>query len=227
MTQTTKSINIYPEERERILAEVQKLLYTYNLNRIIRCGQERKEEFETQSVAEHITNMMFLAHYFRDLEDPEHKMDFPKIIKMILMHDMPEIENGDIISLKKTKEHEDKDVEVLRTVADKSPKFVFDEIMILYPELEAQETPEAKFVYCIDKFEGHLFWFNEKGMIMMRNVLLKNNLPLEGNLDIYNKRMESMNKFGFKEMAKFLEVIHDEKKKMSLSDSVLQISQEK
>jgi hypothetical protein len=50
---------------EYILSEIEKLKYPYGLNRVIRFNLERKEEFQTQSVAEHVTNMIFLAYYFR------------------------------------------------------------------------------------------------------------------------------------------------------------------
>jgi 5'-deoxynucleotidase YfbR-like HD superfamily hydrolase len=61
-----------------ILQEIEKLKYTYGLNKVVRYNLIREEIYETQSVAEHVTNMLILAHYFRELEDPERKMDMEK-----------------------------------------------------------------------------------------------------------------------------------------------------
>ncbi len=46
--------------------------------------------------------MLHLAYYFRDLEDPKRLMDFDKVVRMILVHDMGEIETGDISCVLKT-----------------------------------------------------------------------------------------------------------------------------
>ena len=43
---------------EYVLGEVRKLQYTYGLNKVIRYNLERLEKFQTQSVAEHLTNIV-------------------------------------------------------------------------------------------------------------------------------------------------------------------------
>ena len=58
-----------------ILREVDRLLYTYGINKVIRYSKGRVEEYQTQSVAEHVANMIFCAYYFRDLEDANREMD--------------------------------------------------------------------------------------------------------------------------------------------------------
>ena len=89
-----------------IESELEKINYTYKLNEIIRYNKERKEKYQTQSLAEHVTNMIFLAYYFRQYEDPENKLDFDKVVQMILMHDMGEIETGVFPTHLKTKQNE-------------------------------------------------------------------------------------------------------------------------
>ena len=89
------------KHKSAILNSVSKILYTYGLNRVIRYEQKRKEIHQTQSVAEHVTNMIFCAYHFRDIEDPKHKMNFEKIMRLIIMHDMGEIETDDIVTNKK------------------------------------------------------------------------------------------------------------------------------
>ena len=113
---------------EYILAEIKKIKYTYGLNKVIRYNLKRNEKFQTQSVAEHLTNMMYLAYYFRSLEDPENKLDWDKVIKIILMHDLGEIETGDIITVAKTFLDENKEREAIQKVKEQSPDFVATQI---------------------------------------------------------------------------------------------------
>ena len=212
----TQPIKVSSKERGNILKEIQKLLYVYNLNRVIRFGKKRVEKFETQSVAEHLTNTIFLAHYFRDLEDREHKMDFEKVIRMILMHDMPEIENGEIINPQKTQKDRDKDMQMVDTVAEKSPRCIEKEIKKLYKELEGQKTKEAQFVHCVDKFEGQFFWFKDDGIRMIKSVFKEKRLGVEVYDTVYEKIMNSLQKYGFKDMAKYFYVQQSDKKRRGL-----------
>jgi 5'-deoxynucleotidase YfbR-like HD superfamily hydrolase len=143
---------------EWILQEVEKITYTYNLNKVVRYNLNREEELASQSVAEHVYNMLVLAHYFRDLEDPERKLDFEKVTRIILMHDMGEIETGDIIMSRKNETHQHTESQAIDLVASKSPKFISKEIRDVYNEFENPETPEGRFCKAIDKIEAQ-FWF--------------------------------------------------------------------
>lgn len=157
---------------EWIFNEVEKLKYTYGLNKIIRYNKKRVEtkKTETQSVAEHIYNMLILAHYFRDLEDPGHKLDMQKVVKIILMHDMGEIETGDIIQGEKTKTHENEESLAITNVAEKSPYFIKKEIRELFDEFENPKTREGKFAKSIDKFESQMWWGEVCDLDMVMSV---------------------------------------------------------
>lgn len=209
-------ISLSKIEKKKILREIEKLLYTYNLNRVIRYDQKRTEKFETQSVAEHVTNSLFLAHYFIDIEDKKHRLDFAKIIRMIIMHDMGEIEKGDVILMKKTKKDTKKELKSLKKVAIKSPDFVQKEINYLCKEFETRTNKEAQFAYSIDKIEGQLFWCSNNGVNMMRDLFTRHNLKIETAIMAYEKTMPLLLEYGFKEMSKFFKVIHDEKIRLGL-----------
>ena len=163
-------IKIEDLTEEYVLSEIKKIKYTYGLNKVIRYNLDRQEAYQTQSVAEHLLNMIFLAHYFRDLEDSGHKMDFEKVIRIIMMHDMGEIETGDIITVAKTNEDEDEERKAIQKVKAKSPKFVSDEIEELYGEFENPKTLEGKFALAIDKLEGQIFWIEKKGVEMVKHI---------------------------------------------------------
>lgn len=192
-------------EESWILNEIEKIKYSLKLNNVIRYNLKRIEKLEekTQSVAEHVYNMLILANYFRDLEDQQNKLDFEKITKMILMHDMGEIETGDIVMHKKDKSKKDLENEMLQKVVENSPNFIAKEIKKLCEEYDNFSTQEGKFVKAIDKIEQQ-FWhsvFSEPEMVYATCTLEerdKNEI----------KRREIYKKCGFKFIEKFALVIH-------------------
>ncbi|MEI7709351.1 MAG: HD domain-containing protein [bacterium] len=198
--------------KEQIWTEIEKLMYPYGLNRVIRYSLERKEPFQTQSVAEHVTNMIFLAYYFRDFEDPKYKLDFNKVVKMIMMHDMGEIETGDIVIVKKTETHEATEREAIKSVRAKSPKFIADEIESLYDEFSDPKTQEGKYAKAIDKFEGQIFWVGKEGVEMLTHVHEILGLETEVAHGSHIKKVFSMlDAYNFPTIKKFLEVIEEKK----------------
>lgn len=197
---------ILPDQisKEWILDEIKKIKYTYGLNKVVRYNLERIEELETQSVAEHVYNMLILAHYFRDLEDPEHKMDMEKIIKMILMHDMGEIETGDIVMGSKDSKAEEIERLSIDTVASKSPDFIKNEIRELFEEFENPTTIEGKFVKAIDKIEAPIWFIN-----LPTHKMIKYATSPETREKNEKKRRELYKVLGFKIIEKFAIVLDE------------------
>ena len=153
----------------RSLSEVEKLLYTYGINKVIRYSKSRVEEYQTQSVAEHVANMIFCAYYFRDLEDVNREMDMDRVVRLIIMHDMGEIETGDIVTTHKTADHTEKERQAIQEVKNKSPDFVSREIENVFESFENPKSKEERFARAIDKFEGLLFWFPDDGIKMAKS----------------------------------------------------------
>jgi 5'-deoxynucleotidase YfbR-like HD superfamily hydrolase len=188
---------------EWILQEVEKITYTYNLNKVVRYNLNREEELESQSVAEHVYNMLVLAHYFRDLEDPERKLDFEKVTKIILMHDMGEIETGDIIMSQKRDSHQQIESQAIDVVASKSPKFISEEIRHIYDEFENPQTLEGKFCKAIDKIEAQ-FWFTA---VCADLKMIKFVTSIEERVRNEAKRRDMWSKLGFKVIEQFATTI--------------------
>ena len=157
------------EKEAHILSEVDKLLYTYGINKVIRYSKSRVEEYQTQSVAEHVANMIFCAYYFRDLEDVNREMDMDRVVRLIIMHDMGEIETGDIVTTHKTANHTEMERQAIQKVKNKSPDFVSREIENVFESFENPQSKEERFARAIDKFEGLLFWFPDDGIKMIKS----------------------------------------------------------
>lgn len=203
----------HSERKTHILNEVHKLLYTYGLNKVVRYGLERKEIHQTQSLAEHVTNIMFCAYYFRDLEDPKHEMDFEKVLRFILMHDMAEIEVGDVLTVNRVAANNEREKEALTQVAQKSPDFVAREIKEVFEGFENPKSAEERFARAMDKFEGFLFWFTDDGIRMIKTV--SSNDVIRG----YFEKLEPiLEKLGFPSVIEHVRVMKEDVIRRGLLD---------
>ncbi len=160
---------------ERILIEVQALQYLFRLKNEIRYAQTRTQDDSTESVAEHIYGMHICASYFLPLEDQEHAWNRTHIYEMITLHDIDEIETGDVIGYTKTDAMRAAEADAMRVVMHKSPEHMQSDMQRAIDEYDAQTTVEARFVKAIDKFEPLIQTYNQKG----KNIYHTNNTTAE------------------------------------------------
>lgn len=130
--------------------------------------------------AEHAWHMAIMAFLLEDYANE--KIDLLKTIKMILLHDVVEIDAGDTYAYdtqgNKTKQmREQKAADRIYGMLPKEQKA---EYRALWEEFEAMETPEAKFANTLDKVQpvllnhasGGISWQEhgiKKSQIMERN----------------------------------------------------------
>ena len=150
---------------EEVLEEVKKIQYLYTLKREIRYAENRNDE--TESVAEHIYGMHICAMYFLPLEDLTGAWDKSRIFQMITLHDIDEIETGDVIGYLKTESMLKNECTAARIVMQKSPVGMHDDMEKIITEYEQQETVESRFVKAIDKIESCIHMYNAKGKQML------------------------------------------------------------
>jgi putative hydrolase of HD superfamily len=198
-----------------IKKEIEKILYLYRLNKVIRHGKKRIEKYQTQSVTEHVANMIYLAYYFRDLEDPKHKFDMDKVIKIILMHDLGEIETGDIITTSKNLSDTKKEEKALKRVVKMTPEFVSKELIKNYTDFEEKISREGQYAKAIDRIEGEFYWFNENGEKMIRDIHGEKNM-VKKEFEVYKKDIVLFEKYNFSVIKDFLEYIHADRVKRKI-----------
>lgn len=110
-----------------------------------------------ESVAEHTWRMSFMAMLLSPKLDK--KVNFEKLLKMIVIHDIVEIYAGDTPvpfmvgndELKREKER--RELEAIEGIRKKLGSPISDEIHHLWQEFEARETYEAKVANALDKLE--------------------------------------------------------------------------
>jgi len=134
-----------------------KLQHIFKLKEIERSGKvlERKE-----STAEHTWSSMMLAEYF--LKQMSHDLDELKVLKLILYHDVVEIEAGDVHIVNQTPEKAEKEQQAFEKLKDLIPIELKDEYSEYFHEYENRTSKEAKFAKAIDALEPMIHWLNDK-----------------------------------------------------------------
>jgi len=146
-----KDILTYTDEE--ILEEAHKLRVGYGLKRTIRYNSERQTGVHTESVAEHVFALIYLAHYFLQLEEKGKTLNAQKVYDIFLFHDFGEIKYGDIVSYFKTDEHRAQEEEAAKEIFASLPESLQKMGYDNWLEYEKHTTPEGKFCYALDKIE--------------------------------------------------------------------------
>ncbi len=153
---------------EQILAQVQRIKYLYKMKGVFRYGTERDPWKRAESNAEHLYGMTVLVNYFFPLIDES--IDRQKVLDLLFVHDLDEIESGDIISYKKTDADRARGKKDMEITLNKLPQDMALDVRALVAEYEAQESREAQFTKAIDKIEPLFEVFDKYGKeIMLRN----------------------------------------------------------
>ena len=121
-----------------------------------------------ESSAEHSWRAAMFLMIFNDLYSLD--IDIYKALKMILIHDIPELIDGDVPGFRKKLSDTEKEVENAKKIFDKLPSPLRKEYFELFMEFEDKKTKEAKFAQAIDKIESQLqhldsgskYWANEE-----------------------------------------------------------------
>ncbi|MBW2965025.1 HD domain-containing protein [Candidatus Woesearchaeota archaeon] len=111
-----------------------------------------------ESTAEHTWACMIVAEHF--LKVVKQPLDEARVMKLIMYHDLVEIECGDVDILdeegRKSKKQDELDGS--RRLADKIPATIRDDFLKFFDEFEKGETMEAKFAIAMDKLEPMVHW---------------------------------------------------------------------
>lgn len=165
------------------ITEIDKLKQVFRQNIVI--GTLRNE-----NDAEHSWHLAVMAILLSEYA-AEKEIDVLRVVKMVLIHDLVEIDAGDTFCYDE-KAHEDKEQRE-RKAAERLfnilPSDQAQEIWNLWHEFEELKTPEARFAACLDRLQPLLLNYNTNGhtwqkpgvtseKVLKRNRLLEENAPL-------------------------------------------------
>lgn len=131
------------EQTLSFIVEIEKLKDVYRKTRPV--GLDRYE-----NSAEHSWHVCLSALMLKDYANEP--IDIDRVIKMLLIHDLGEIDAGDtIIYASETQALKDEEAEGVRRILGLLPDGKLDEYMALWFEFEAGETADSKFAKAIDR----------------------------------------------------------------------------
>ena len=137
------------------MEELEQLKKLMILKSVERTGDvdQRKE-----STADHVYGAIILAeHFLKKVKEP---LDELKVLKLLLYHDMVEIETGDVFILDEDKRKSKSAIEAegAERLAEKIPKTIGGEFLEFFNEFEECKTKEAQFAKAIDMLEPIVHW---------------------------------------------------------------------
>ncbi len=113
------------------------------------------------------------------LEYSNEPLNFPKVIKMVLIHDIVEIDAGDTIIYAKDAQKDNDEIKAADRIFSLLPEDQKQEMISIWKEFEKRESPEAKFAAAIDRLEPVMQnYYNDA--LAWRN----NNIPAEKILNV-------------------------------------------
>lgn len=125
------------------IIEIEKLKDVHRKTRPV--GLERFE-----NSAEHSWHVCLSALMLKDFADEI--VDIDRVIKMLLIHDLGEIDAGDtIIYQSETKQNKDEEAQGVQRILSILPDNKVDEYMALWHEFEQGETNDAKYAKAVDR----------------------------------------------------------------------------
>lgn len=134
------------EQQISFLLEVDKMKKIYRQTHIL--GRERAENDAEHSW--HLALMSFLlSEYAND------KVDVAKVMKMVLVHDLVEIDAGDTYAYdeKGNASKRERELKAADRIFGLLPEEQGKELRDLWDEFEEYETPEAKYAHTLDNFQ--------------------------------------------------------------------------
>lgn len=136
--------------------EIDKLKHIYRQN-LVADGSRRENDVEHSW---HLAVMALLLQ-----EYTVEPVDITKVMKMVLLHDLVEIDAGDTFCYDSQAGLDKRERE--EAAADRLygllPPDQEEELRALWEEFEARETPEAKFAACLDRLQPLLINYHTNG----------------------------------------------------------------
>lgn len=140
--------------------------------------------------AEHSWHLAVMAILLSEYAEDEH-LDVLRVVKMVLIHDIVEIDAGDTYCYDEAgaKDKAEREQKAADRLFNMLPLEQAEEFRILWEEFEACATPEARFAASLDRFQPLLHNYETKGQswkehritssqVLERNKPIQNGAPL-------------------------------------------------
>ena len=160
------------------IVEIEKLKSVLRKSRPV--GLKRYE-----NSAEHSWHVCLSALMLKEYANTQ--IDINRVIKMLLIHDLGEIDAGDkIVYASETEDQKTAERDGVQRLLDLLPAGMGEEFLLLWDEFEAGVTEESKFAKAVDRIPPLLHNINDEG-----HGWVKNNIPKEKVFALNSQRISS------------------------------------
>ncbi|WP_308216629.1 HD domain-containing protein [Pseudalkalibacillus decolorationis] len=142
--------------------------------------------------AEHTWHLAMMALTLKEYAN-EQEIDLLHVIKMLLIHDLVEIDAGDTFAydIKGNEDKEKREKAAADRIFNLLPEDQAQHIFELWDEFEVRETPESRFCAALDRLQPMLLNYMTEGVswkkhdIRKEQVLARNAHIAEGSQDLW------------------------------------------
>ena len=140
---------MYPEKLQQqitFIKEIDRLKFIFRKTKLMNSDRPEND-------AEHSWHLAMMTILLVEYSNKE--IDVLKVVKMVLIHDIVEIDAGDVFLYDTNKNHKNTETERIaaKRIFGILPQEQADELIALWEEFEAEETAEAKFAKAMDRLE--------------------------------------------------------------------------
>lgn len=130
----------------QFIREIDKIKYVFRKTKLINSDRPEND-------AEHSWHLAMMAIVLAEYANEP--VDVLKVVKMVLIHDIVEIDSGDIFMYDTVKNHDNFDEEfaAAKRIFGILPQKQAEEMINLWVEFEEMKTPESKFARAVDRLE--------------------------------------------------------------------------
>ena len=128
------------------IREIDKLKFIFRKTKLINSNRPEND-------AEHSWHLAMMAIVLAG--HANEPIDLEKVMKMVLIHDIVEIDSGDVFVYDTAKNHDnfDEELKAARRIFGILPKEQAEEFLNIWIEFEEMKTPESKFARALDRLE--------------------------------------------------------------------------
>ncbi len=128
------------------IREIDKLKYIFRKTKLINSDRPEND-------AEHSWHLAVMAIVLA--EHSNEPVDLAKVMKMVLIHDIVEIDSGDVFAYDTVKSHDNfnEELKAAKRIFGILPNEQAEEFINIWIEFEEMKTPESKFARALDRLE--------------------------------------------------------------------------
>ncbi|USD59614.1 HD domain-containing protein [Vibrio sp. SCSIO 43140] len=158
---------------QRLEQQLSLLIELDRLKSVLRRTRVRSAEGRLENSAEHSWHVAMIALLMQ--EHANESVEITKVVKMLLLHDIVEIDAGDtfVYDAQASKEQEEKELAAAHRLFGMLPQDQGQELFDVWQEFELAQSPEAKFAKALDRLIPMLLNYHNDGQSWVENEVSK------------------------------------------------------